>query len=167
MNKYEAWLDKIEEGINDAWEVQADKVKPLGEIENVYPTSHNAHKIQKLVENGEPELISKEFVKTMCAFAIDVVAFSEKDTFKQMIHEINANQIRISGMNQEELAEFENNEGIGVSAGLNWLFLSFIKKYGLYDKLTKDISFKKAILWGIAHAISEYLDTIKPQGGEE
>ena len=169
MSKYETWLDGLEKSINkpkkQAIRSNSEKTKDFNDQEIL---DAKAYKIQRLCEGGgELELISREFVKTLCEFAVDIVAFSDKKTFQQIIQDINDNQDRIRGMSEEELTDLEKDEGIGINYAFNWLVLSFFNKNGLTKRVKKDIFLQKSLFHAIAYTISEYLDGIKPKEAEE
>ena len=168
MSKYETWLDGLEKSINkpkkQAIRSNSEKTKDFNGQKIL---DAKAYKIQRLCEGGELELISREFVKTLCEFAVDIVAFSDKKTFQQIIQDINDNQDRIRGMSEEELTNLEKDEGIGINYAFNWLVLSFFNKNGLTKRVKKDIFLQKSLFHAIAYTISEYLDGIKPKEAEE
>ena len=101
MSKYDTWLDGLEKTINKP-KIQEPRPDPkqIKESINEGILDARAHKIQRLVEDGELELISKEFVKTLCQFSFDIVAFLDKETFQQIIQEINDNKKRIREMKE-------------------------------------------------------------------
>jgi len=154
-------IKRLEEEMNSkatdsGIDMQKDKVKqyqeetkPLYEIRK--------RRILNLMRNKNIDGISEEFTKMLCDLAIDVITFSPKGTFEDLLHDIYENQMKCSELSVEELVKLEEKEHIGIECAVDWIVNSFHKRYRIKPTDKND----ELLMHGLSKCFSRYVESIK------